>query len=650
MRMRPPSVPLITVDPYFSVWSPADRLTDRVTEHWTGKPQTMLGTAEIDGVTYRFMGKLHPGDESPAMEQTSRDCDALHSTYTFTAAGVQLKLVFMTPLLMDDLDLMTRPVSYLHISVSSADHAHHTVRIRLAVSEEICLDTRREDAVTTELYSFADGLRSVRIGSVSQPVLGKAGDDIRINWGYFYLTAKDADCGVETMQIPFAGEEAPEDYNADTTFVTLSLHMDTAEHTTSLVTFAYDDVRSITYFHKQLPSWWNRNGMTIREAIEVAHSDYTSIAARCRAFADRLFADGVKAGGEKYAEILEISYRQAIAAHKLVADENGEVFFISKECFSNGCAATVDVSYPSVPMFLLYNPELVRGMMRPIMQYARTEEWPFDFAPHDCGRYPILNGQVYGRNAMSYQMPVEECGNMLVMMAATTIADGNLDFASRYMDTWEEWLQYLLAHGDDPEDQLCTDDFAGHLAHNCNLSIKAIMGITGLAIVYRMLGREKDAEKLFDTARVMGKSFADRAANGDGSYRLAYDRPNTWSMKYNIVWDKLWGTKIIDPAVVQSEFASYRRHFNPYGLPLDYRETYTLSDWLIWTATLAEERESFEEYSNALWEAYHRTLQRVPLMDWYFTISAQHWKFQHRSTVGGHFMKLLEYSGKMRVE
>jgi hypothetical protein len=69
------------------------------------------------------------------------------------------------------------------------------------------------------------------------------------------------------------------------------------------------------------------------------------------------------------------------AAHKLVYDENGDVLYISKECFSNGCAATVDVSYPSIPLFLCYNPELVRGMMRPIFRFARTDEWEFDFSP-----------------------------------------------------------------------------------------------------------------------------------------------------------------------------------------------------------------------------------------------------------------------------
>ena len=134
MQLRPPSVPLITVDPYFSVWSPADRLTDAVTVHWTGHPNTIVGTAEIDGAVYRFLGKWSPKDDSPALVQTSRDCDALSTTYTFEGAGIALKAVFTTPLLMDDYDLLTRPVSYLRTEVKSADGASHEVKIRIAVT------------------------------------------------------------------------------------------------------------------------------------------------------------------------------------------------------------------------------------------------------------------------------------------------------------------------------------------------------------------------------------------------------------------------------------------------------------------------------------------------------------------------------------
>lgn len=651
MRLRPPSTPLITVDPYFSVWSSADKLTDRVTEHWTGRPNTIVGTADIDGKSYRFMGKLNAEDHSETLKQTHFDYNALSTFYTFEGAGVALELTFTTPLLTDDLALMSRPVSYLKTVVKSTDGAAHVVKIKLAVSEEICLNVRGEDAVLTETLDF-NGISSVKIGSEKQPVLAVSGDDIRINWGYFYLSVKGGSAYAETVSIPFVptrgNKTAPEGFKEEMVFACAEAELKTCCADSALFTFAYDDIRSINYFDVPLTSYWNKDGKTLPEAVAEAYADYDAVMERCAAFADRLFLDGVRAGGEKYAEILELSYRQAIAAHKVAVAPDGQILFISKECFSNGCAATVDVSYPSIPLFLLYNPELVRGMMRPIYKYARSNDWKFDFAPHDCGQYPLLKGQAYAANTLEWQMPVEECGNMLVMAAAVAIADKETKFAEENLDLLETWAKYLEKYGWDPANQLCTDDFAGHLAHNCNLSLKAVSGLTGLSIIYEMLGRTEDAKKTRDTAREMAESWADRAANGDGSYRLAFDRPGTWSMKYNIVWDKLWNTGIMPKSVVHSEFASYRRHINPYGTPLDNRETYTKSDWLIWTATLAESKDDFMEFVAPLWENYHRTLSRVPMTDWYYTTTSNQRGFQHRSVVGGHFIKLLEYSEKMR--
>ena len=661
MRLRPPSTPLITVDPYFSIWSPADRLTDKVTCHWTGKPNTIVGTAAIDGQTYRFMGKLHQNDDSPVLPQTAFDYDALSTRYTFAGAGVELKLTFTTPLLMDDLAVMTRPVSYLEIGTASVDGACHDVTIKIAVSEEVCLDKRSQSPVTTELLEIG-GKPSVKMGNSDQKVLNRSGDDIRIDWGYFYLTSSFGTAAVETMNIPYCPHKigrnewstAPEDYTEETTFVTMTVPMHTCHDNCALVTFAYDDIKSIEYFGDHLTSYWNKDGMTITEAIDAAYAEYVPLVTRCTAFAEKMFHDAVRAGGEKYAEICELSYRQAIAAHKVAMDTEGQVLFISKECFSNGCAATVDVSYPSIPLFLLYNPELVRGMMRPIYKFARSDMWQFDFAPHDAGQYPLVNCQRYGLRdgelKLEYQMPVEECGNMLVMAAAVALADKETRFAEENMDLLEAWVQYLMANGYDPENQLCTDDFAGHLAHNCNLSLKAIMGIAGLALIYRMLGRDADADGLMEEAKKMADSFIERASNGDGSFRLAYDRPGTWSMKYNAVWDKLWGTGIFDPMVLQSEFASYRKHVNPYGMPLDNRSDYTKSDWLIWTGTLAQEKDDFIDYVTPLWKNYHHTESRVPATDWYFTTTSIQRGFQHRTVVGGHFMKMLEMSGKMKTK
>lgn len=645
MQLRQPSVPLITVDPYFSVWSAADRLTDTVITHWTGAPNTMLGVAEIDGVEYRFMG-MYGKDDLPAMTQIKRDADALSTYYTFCEAGIYLDLVFTTPLLLDDYDIMTRPVSFLKATVRSADGKCHSVKVSVSVSEEICMDMRGDYSVTT---CAAEGIDhpSYRIGTVDQPVLTRSGDDLRIEWGYFYLTVDSGRAFSDIREVPYhsrPGETKPENFKEEMTFVTAEKELCCCSGNTALFTFAYDDGYSINYFDDFLKSYWNRNGKTIEQAVNEAYDGYDEVMARCKAFSDKLFIDACRAGGEKYAEICEISYRQSVAAHKLVLDKEGNILFISKECFSNGCAATVDVSYPSTPLYLLYNPELVRGMMRPVIRYARSDMNKYDYAPHDCGQYPILKGLYYCGGGM----PVEESGNMLIMAAGAAVADGSTDFINENMDLFETWVHYLFEHGDDPEYQLCTDDFAGHLAHNCNLSLKAVMGIAALGIMYKKIGRQDDCDRLMERSRQMAKGWAERASNGDGSYRLVFDRQGTWSMKYNIVWDILFGTNVMDHGVIATEFASYSQHINHYGLPLDCRSTYTKSDWLIWTGTLADRREDFERFVAPLWENYNCSPSRVPCTDWYQTVTSVRVGFQNRTVVGGHFMKLLQVSGKLR--
>lgn len=178
----------------------------------------------------------------------------------------------------------------------------------------------------------------------------------------------------------------------------------------------------------------------------------------------------------------------------------------------------------------------------------------YEFAPHDVGKYPKGNGQAYSRDRKSgelraeRQMPVEECGNMILMTAAGAKASGSAEFARRYWNLLSQWAGYLRDKGLDPENQLCTDDFTGHLAHNVNLSIKAINALGGYAMLCDMLGKKDEAGRFRTAAKEMARQWEKMADDGD-HYRLALDKPGAWSMKYNLVWDEILGIDLFDPNI-----------------------------------------------------------------------------------------------------
>src|ERR1700691_6465086 len=131
-QQRPPATPLITHDPYFSVWSASDKLTDSDTTHWTGTPQPITGVVRIDGKAFRFMGRH--ADAIPAMEQTGSSITATHTRYQFRQSGVTLELTFFTPAMMSDLDVLSRPVTCLTWRAEATDGALHRVSVLVDVA------------------------------------------------------------------------------------------------------------------------------------------------------------------------------------------------------------------------------------------------------------------------------------------------------------------------------------------------------------------------------------------------------------------------------------------------------------------------------------------------------------------------------------
>jgi hypothetical protein len=653
---RPPAVPLVAHDPYFSVWSMNDRLTDAWTKHWTGTTNAMCGLARIDGKAYRFMAPSQLA--VPPLKQLSVEVLPTRTIYHFEEAGVHLTLVFTTPALLHDLDILARPITYVTWKAHAVDKRPHAVSLYFDVSGEWVVNKADQEVVWGR-YKVGGDLNVMRIGSKDQPVLAKAGDNLRIDWGYLTLAIPPQGPSGSTMAsdrkarngfIEFGKLDDSDDLRmpraAQDDWPVLACTFDLGkvegETVSRHLMLAYDDGYSIEYHHQKLRPYWRRQGMEMPALLRQAAQDYTTLAEKCRSFDEEIMADLDKAGGPRYAKLCALAFRQCVAAHKLVAGPDGTPLYFSKENFSNGCIATVDVTCPSCPFFLLFNTKLLAGQLIPILDYAGMPRWKHAYAPHDLGTYPKANGQVYGGGEKSDrdQMPVEECGNMLLMMAALAKTDGNADLARKYWPLVKQWANYLKEKGLDPENQLCTDDFAGHLAHNTNLSVKAIVALGGYALLCDMLGKKEEGADFRKTAKDMALQWVKLADDGD-HFRLAFDRPGTWSQSYNLVWDKLLGLNLFPPEVAAKAIAFYKTKQEKYGLPLDSRKTYAKLDWTVWTATLATQAADFQVFIDPLYRFAHESKSRVPLTDWYWTHDGKQAGFQARSTVGGIYIKLL---------
>jgi hypothetical protein len=576
-------------------------------------------------------------------QQTSVNVSATQTAYTFHCGPVDMEVCFTSPLILSDLELLSLPLSYITYKISSNDDHQHEVVIYQGVSSNMAVN---QPFQPVEALGYSkDGLNVLKAGTVEQPVLQKKGDNLRIDWGYMYVATSGS---AKVRQYITSDAGATESFLNSTYGATTATGKQQmlntvlrfgkvgANKVSSYLMLGYDDLYSIQYFGTNLRPWWRNDSTVTMDAIlKKAEKNYKNIVDQCNAWDKKIFDEAKSAGGETYAKLCVMAYRQSIVAHQLVKSPQGELLWLSKENFSNGSINTVDVTYPSAPLYLVYNPELMKGMLNGIFYYSESGKWIKPFAAHDLGTYPLANGQTYGED-----MPVEECGNMIILTAAIARAQNDASYARQHWKTLTTWVNYLAGAGFDPGNQLCTDDFAGHLAHNANLSVKAIVAIGAYAQLAKMAGDADTAAKYSAMAKEMAAKWVEKDDARD-HYALVFDNKDTWSQKYNMVWDQVLHLDLFPQRVYDTELKFYLSHQQAYGLPLDSRKTYTKSDWIVWTASMAGERQDFDKLIRPVFKFATETPSRVPLSDWHETTTGKMVGFQARSVVGGYWMKVL---------
>jgi hypothetical protein len=313
-----------------------------------------------------------------------------------------------------------------------------------------------------------------------------------------------------------------------------------------------------------------------------------------------------------------------------------------KEISSDGNVSTVDVVFPASPAFLYTSPLLLKLLLDPLLDYAETGGWPKKFAEHDLGAaYPNAAGHNDGNEE---DMPIEESADMLLMMAAYTQHASATDakaFALAHYAIAKQWADYLVPNTLDPENQNQTDDFTGFINHSVNLALKGIVGVGAMAILADFAGNSADHASYLTQAKTLAGQWATKAQDASGKHLLLeYDKPGSWSLKYNALYDRILGLHLVSPEILNQEAAWYASQAQDYGVVLDPRNPYTKSDWEIWTAASITDPAVQKTLIDGVYKYATSSTARVPFGDLYYTATGQWDAFQARPVQGGIFALL----------
>jgi len=597
------------------------------------------------------------------MTQTSLVVHATRTVYTFDAQGVTLQVTFTTPSAMVDTTLLSfnDPVSYIQFEV----HAQlpHSVQLYYDNTAEITVNDVKTLVEWARVPSLTGDGSLMRIGAAQQNPLSQQCDYCRIAWGWWYLYVPTIDNTQTTMASAdaarsafFSGASLPADDTnlpraCNDNWPVLAVVHDFGNVDRSggsfHLTISYDDVYSLKYFGAQFKAAWTQRYPSVTSLIADYDHRFANVTSFGITFDTTVEQKLMAVGGQNYSSLGTLVYRQTTGALKLVwNDRKFEYWVFLKEISSNGDMSTVDVIFPASPLLLYFSPETLRLLLLPLLEYAQNQTavygdyipYNLQWAPHHLGTYPVAAITADDQE----QMPMEETGNMFMMLAAIAQRQNcNVTYLEKYSSLLAVWGRYLNSSLPDPEDQLCTDDFEGPSPHNVNLAAKGIVGLAAYSDLLRCAGKNADADMYRAWAEAYVPYWIKEANDGD-HYRLQYNLSGTWSVKYNLLGDVLLGLHLFPADVYKTEISYYlTQQMNQFGFPLDNRQTFAKADWSMWAAAMAPQHSQFITITNAIYSYVNATTSRVPVSDWYQTTTGEQQGFQARPVMGGVFAGML---------
>ena len=656
----------------FKVWLPGDVvdfLPTAVPQFWNGQDLNTAIFARIGGTTYSLLGVPSPPNGVQGAVVVSAEYTATHTIFTLTAGSATISLDFLSPVSPNNYLRQSLPYSYLTVSITSPT----------SVSAQVYLDV--DETWTGQTGNTRHHLYDTNATSIWQITVAGAATyaqnlQEQALWGNVILASNPSNTSNLTVSSgPINDVRSQFFTNGQLTGtnppwqagdVAALAHDLGSVSLASSVTFAigYERQAAVNFVGNARTAYYN--GVPAASVCGVCYflDDYAAANTESLTFDTQLQDSASAAAGTNYSDILALSARQAYGATDLTipADtlDTSDVMVFMKEISSDGnvntskksvtliteyqnCKLTtnpVDVIFPAFPIFYVMNPEYIRLLLEPVMQYLATGRWTQPYMIHDIGtNYP----QALGHDDQAAEpQPVEECGNIMILMYAYTLSTSNTTFATTYQSILRPYAEYLITNGLNMPSQLSTDDGEPASANQTNLAIKAAIGLVAYGTLYNEanytdIGRSY-ATTLYNDSLATDPAKTHFTANYPGN-------DDTYTIAYNLFPDVLLALNTFPASALAMQASYIPTVHTPTGVAINSGVTYGKTDWSNFAAA------AFPGMGNGtrelLIDDVHAFISNgrneVPLPDQFFVsgdAAGNSTGFRARPTVGGHFAEL----------
>ncbi|KAF3491576.1 glutaminase [Arthroderma uncinatum] len=637
-RLTPPVLPLIVRNPYLSTW-----LADARHEPWSSWPifwagqhmgMSLMAHVPSTGNVYPLLGRPHDslGENNPKNGYnvsyaqflgSKYDASSTNLTYLIQPTGkhqaeesLKITVTFLSPI---------TPTSTLRQSIPAA---YVTVHVEGNMNVNIYMDMNGEwvtgdrgSALVWKMENIVDAkkekaLYQWQVSKKTEQLLTEYQD--RSEWGSLHFLAPQGvryESGTSmTLRTRFARTGVLQNMN-DERFRTVMDDEPVFAYAKPFILNGTDDKPNVdiindevtfTIAHIQDPvvQFASARGLTlmkplwkswfpdVKSLLYFHFFDFNKAKTLVYKYSDQLARDAQLSAAEDYVDIVALSARQVLGATSFSGTAENPILFL-KEISSNGNCQTVDVIFPSFPFFLYTNPRWLAYLLEPLIEHMLSGQYPNNYSMHDLGtHFPNMTGHPDGKDEY---MPVEECGNMLLMGLAivnslrfppdskgtapwypgsleTRAAEpdaglfplrdlqtvGGIDkldsvwgvgpdatnLARKWVDKsyrlWRQWTGYLVEFSLEPHNQLSTDDFAGWLALQTNLALKGIVGINAMSEMANFVGKSDDYKYFKNISDTYITKWEGFGFSRDGTHaKLSYDWYGSWTTLYNMFADAL---------------------------------------------------------------------------------------------------------------